>query len=562
MDTYRAFLAIIISFVILLGYQYFFVGFDQPAAVKETTEQTPGQAAPPAPAQQPAAPAVAPAATAVAPVPAVTYDRTPKDITIDTDLYTAILSEDGGTITSFVLKKHKESHDKASPGMQLVKTTAAEGFPLDFSWGSAVGTRVLYGSNLPSLTLSAAKGKAELRMTADAGHGLQVERVYTFDNSNYLIDLSVTVKNLSDNLLQGMPQLGLVNTRFEGVASPADRFLFGGPAAFVNGTLEEIKADDFESGPKTLQGAIEWAGYEGNYFLCALVPKDGAGASFTMQGTDMLARMELAGPLDTLQPRTEKTYAYHVYYGPKKLTMLKSIGYNLDRSVNFGWFDVIAKPTLWLLNMFYSFCRNYGISIILVTILFKGVFWPISQKGLKSMKNMQKLQPKMVKIKEKYKSDPTRMNQEVMSLYKTYKVNPLGGCLPMVLQIPVFFALYKVLLQSIELRHAPFMLWITDLSAPDRLWIGFDLPYLGGLPVLTLLMGASMFLQQKLSPTTADPMQAKIMMFLPVIFTFMFLNFASGLVLYWFINNLLSILQQVLINRESKKPATTTPATT
>lgn len=561
MDTYRAFLAIIISFVILLGYQYFFVGFDRPPAVNETTAQSPGQTAQPAPAQQPAPSATAQSVAGVGPAPAVAYDRTPKDIIIDTDLYTATLSEDGGTITSFVLKKHKESHDEDSPGMQLVKTTAAEGFPLEFSWGSAVGARVLYTSNVPSLILSADKSKAELRMTADAGHGLQVERIYTFDNSNYLIDLSITVKNLSDNLLQGTPQLGLVNTRFEGVSSPADRFLFGGPAAFINGVLEEVSADDFETGAKTLQGAIDWAGYEGNYFLCALVPLDGAGSSFTMQGNEALARMQLAGPLDTLQPRTEKHYDYHVYYGPKKLTMLKSIGYNLDRSVNFGWFDIIAKPTLWLLNMFYSFCRNYGISIILVTILFKAVFWPISQKGLKSMKNMQKLQPKMVKIKEKYKSDPTKMNQEVMSLYKTYKVNPLGGCLPMVLQIPVFFALYKVLLQSIELRHAPFMLWITDLSAPDRLWIGFDIPYLGGLPVLTLLMGASMFLQQKLSPTTADPMQAKIMMFLPVVFTFMFLNFASGLVLYWFINNLLSILQQVLINRESNKP-TTTPATT
>jgi YidC/Oxa1 family membrane protein insertase len=173
------------------------------------------------------------------------------------------------------------------------------------------------------------------------------------------------------------------------------------------------------------------------------------------------------------------------------------------------------------------------------------------------MKNMQKLQPKVVKLKEKYKDDPTRMNQEMMNLYKTYKVNPLGGCLPMVLQIPVFFALYKVLLQSIELRHAPFMLWINDLSAPDRLFLGFDIPYLGGLPVLTLLMGASMFLQQKMTPTTADPTQAKIMMFLPLIFTVMFVNFASGLVLYWFVNNLLSILQQYLINRKNKPvPAT------
>ena len=563
MDTYRAFLAIIISFVILLGYQYFFVGFDQPVPVSETTEQSaqqPGQAAPVQPAQTAAAP-VAQVSAEVSPVPAKAYDRTPKEITIDTDLYTAILSEDGGTITSFVLKKHKESHDKDSTGMQLVKTTAAQGFPLQFSWGSAVGARVLYNSDVQSLKLSADKTKAELRMQAEAGNGLVVERVYTFDNTNYLIDLSVTVKNLSGNILQGIPQLGLVNTRFEGVASPSDRFLFGGPVAFLDGGLQEVSAKDFADGPKTLQGVIEWAGYEGNYFLCALVPKDGAGSSFTMQGTEALAATQLAGALDTLQPQTEKSYDYHIYYGPKKLKMLQSIGYNLDRSVNFGWFDVIAKPTLWLLNMFYSFVHNYGIAIILVTVLFKAVFWPISQKGMKSMKNMQKLQPKMVKIKEKYKSDPTKMNQEVMSLYKTYKVNPLGGCLPMVLQIPVFFALYKVLLQCIELRHAPFMLWITDLSAPDRLWIGLNIPYVGGLPVLTLLMGASMFLQQKLSPTTADPTQAKIMMFLPVVFTFMFLNFASGLVLYWFINNLLSILQQVLINRESNKPAST-PATT
>ena len=564
MDTYRAFLAIIISFVILLGYQYFFVGFDKPVPVSEKTEQSAEQTAQPAatPSEQKPAVATPAQAPAAAPLPAVAYDRKPKDITVDTDLYTATISEDGGTITSFILKKQRETHAKDSPGMQLVKTTAAEGFPLQFAWGSAVGERVLYDSNVQNLKLSADKNKAELRMTADAGNGLAVERVYTFDNKNYLIDLLVTVKNHSDNILQGVPQLGLVNTRFDGVVSPSNRFLFGGPVAFLDGGLQEVKAKDFADGPKTLQGAIEWAGYEGNYFLCAIVPKDGAGSSFTMQGTEMLASTKLSGTLETLQPGAAKSYDYHVYYGPKKLQMLKSVGYNLDRSINFGWFDVIAKPTLWLLNFFYSFVHNYGVAIIMVTVLFKGVFWPISQKGMKSMKNMQKLQPKMAKIKEKYKSDPTKMNQEVMSLYKTYKVNPLGGCLPMVLQIPVFFALYKVLLQCIELRHAPFMLWITDLSAPDRLWLGFNIPYVGaGIPVLTLLMGASMFLQQKLSPSTADPTQAKIMMFLPVVFTFMFLNFASGLVLYWFINNLLSILQQVLINRGSKKTAALPDAT-
>lgn len=557
MDTYRAFLAIIISFIILVGYQYLFVGFDQPVAVDEQSlAQQPvpsGQAA----VNTPVAPTAA--SPVVAPPKAMAYDREPREIRVETDLYSATLSEDGGTITSFILKNYKETHDAESLGMQLVKTDASQGFPLQFSWGSAVGDRILYASDVEALRLSAGKDKGQLVLSADAGNGLTVVRTYSFDNDTYLIDLSVKVINGSGSILQGIPTLGLVNKRFEGTdTSPANRFLFGGPAAYINGELNEVKADEFEEGPFVLQGAIDWAGYESNYFLCAVVPTEDNGKTFTIQGTEELASSQLAGSLDTLQAGAEKEYNYHVFYGPKKLKMLKEIGYNLDRSVNFGWFDVIAKPALWLLNTFYSVVHNYGIAIILVTMLFKAAFWPISQKGMKSMKNMQKLQPKMAKLKEKYKGDPTKMNQEVMSLYKTYKVNPLGGCLPMLLQIPVFFALYKVLLQSIELRHAPFMLWITDLSAPDRLYIGFDLPYLGGLPVLTLLMGASMFFQQKLTPTTADPTQAKIMMFLPVVFTFMFLNFASGLVLYWFVNNLLSILQQVLINRDTKKSAATT----
>ena len=160
-------------------------------------------------------------------------------------------------------------------------------------------------------------------------------------------------------------------------------------------------------------------------------------------------------------------YNYQVYFGPKRITTLREAGHDLERIVNFGWFDKIARPALYLLNFFYSYVGNYGVAIILVTVLIKILFWPIAQKGLKSMKNMQKIQPKMAKLKEKYKNDSAQLNQEMMNLYKTYKVNPLGGCLPMFLQIPVFFALYKVLLQAIELRHAPFMLWINDLSAPD-----------------------------------------------------------------------------------------------
>ena len=230
--------------------------------------------------------------------------------------------------------------------------------------------------------------------------------------------------------------------------------------------------------------------------------------------------------------------------------MLQPLKLELDQAVNFGFFDIISKPLLWVLKFFNGFMHNYGWAIIVLTILVKILFWPLTHKSYKSMKDMQKLQPKMAKIREKYKDNREKMNQEMMALYKTYKVNPMGGCLPMVIQIPVFFALYSLLGYAIELRHAPFLLWINDLSAPDRLPIGVMIPYVGnGIPVLTLLMGASMFIQQKMTPTTGDPTQAKLMLFLPVIFTFMFINFASGLVLYWLVNNVLSIGQQYYINK-------------
>ncbi|MBU0959891.1 MAG: membrane protein insertase YidC, partial [Proteobacteria bacterium] len=384
-----------------------------------------------------------------------------------------------------------------------------------------------------------------------SGNGLSIERTYTFNKDSYVMELAVRVKNISSGVLQGSAELHQSNTPFRDSGQPGSQFLFVGPAYYMHDSLTEVKAGDYEDGPKTVEGPMDWAAYEGTYFMCGIIPVGDSVISTTMQkfGEEGV-RMKVNSTLDTLQAGEEKVYSYKLYFGPKKLDILKSVGSNLNKAVNFGWFDVIAQPTLWLLNIFHGIFKNYGIAIILVTIIFKAVFWPITQKGLKSMKNMQKLQPKMVKLKEKYKNDPTRMNQEVMNLYKTYKVNPLGGCLPMVLQIPVFFALYKVLLMCIELRHAPFMLWITDLSAPDRLPIGIDIPYLGGIPVLTLLMGGSMFLQQKMTPTTADPTQAKIMLFLPILFTFMFVNFASGLVLYWFVNNLLAILQQQLLNRQ------------
>ena len=548
MDNFRVLLAIALSVAIIVGYQYFFVGFSStPPPAKQDAAQT----------QSPASPtAVVPAASAApsAPKPSASPAKPGRDITVCTDLFTAVLSENGAALKSLMLNHYKESIKKDSPGKEVVTNTPEEGYPLKFSWGDLVADDLLYHADTSGLDLRSGAKNTTLVMRADAGNGIVVERRYGFDRDSYLFSVDITVRNTGDHPVQGIPNLLQINAPFEQGYSPADRFLFKGPIAFINGKRLEFPAKEFAHGPKTEQGNIEWAGYEGNYFLRAIVPGESDGASFAMRGDDKLTITTLSGKLETIAPGAEKKYSYQVFYGPKKIRQLQAIGHNLEYSVDFGWFDILARPMLmWLLIPVYSVVKNYGVAIILVTILFKLVLWPISQKGLKSMKNMQKLQPKMVKLKEKYKGDPTRLNQEVMNLYKTYKVNPMGGCLPIIVQIPIFFALYKVLLQSIELRHAPFMMWINDLSAADRLPVGFDIPYLGGLPVLTLLMGASMYYQQKITPTTADPTQAKIMMFMPVLFTFMFLNFPSGLVLYWLVNNLLSILQQKLILREAGK---------
>jgi YidC/Oxa1 family membrane protein insertase len=547
MDIYRTFLAIIISFVILFGYNAYFGGFGPEANPQEVVapEVVVDEAVtkPVISAPLPVAPSAASSGNMVRP------DRDARGVQVDTDLYTATISEDGGSIRSFVLHDYKETSAEDSLGMEMVKVDGSQGFPLEFSWGSVAPTATFYDAGGSEVSFQGNSGHLVMK---GQGNGLEVEKQYTFSKDSYLMELQVRVKNVSSGALQGAAALYQSNVPFR-EKGPGSRLLFIGPAYFMADSLTEIASDTYEDGPSTITGHMDWMGYEGTYFICAVLPQEGSTRSMTVSSFgEAGVKMQANSDLDTLQPGEEKIYSYKLYFGPKKLDILKTVGSNLNKALNFGWFDVIAQPTLYLLNFFYSIFRNYGIAIILVTVIFKAVFWPITQKGLKSMKNMQKLQPKMAKLKEKYKGDPTRMNQEVMNLYKTYKVNPLGGCLPMVLQIPVFFALYKVLLMCIELRHAPFMLWIGDLSAPDRLYIGFDIPYVGGIPVLTLFMGASMFLQQKMTPTTADPTQAKIMMFLPVLFTFMFVNFASGLVLYWFVNNLLAILQQQLINRQSK----------
>lgn len=551
MDMYRAFLAIIISFVILVGYQYLFVKptVEQPTPEQQLQQESAvqnqgkGSDASEVTLEQP---------SSIAPLSEVKIDQSARDITIDTPLYKAVINEQGGGFKSFLLKGYNTSNKADSDFMQLVQTDLPAELPILFSLGSNIIPGLpVFRSEKETLTVEEGAGKQNLVMSTSLPGDLELVRTMAVDPESYLIDVTYTLKNNSPNALLTSPVISLTNRPFAEVTA-ASRFMFSGPVAFVNNELQEVKGKKISKGDQSFQGNVSWAAYEDNYFICAVMPQTEGQRIVSISAADETVRTAIGDTQTAIEAGSQKEFKYVMYFGPKKLSILNQAGPDLSRAINFGWFDVLARPMLWLLNFFHTYLKNYGVAIILLTILIKGIFWPITQKGMKSMKNMQKLQPKVAKLKEKFKDDPQKMNQEMMALYKTYKVNPLGGCLPMFLQIPFFFALYKVLLMSIELRHAPFMLWINDLSAPDRLWIGFDIPYLHGIPVLTLLMGASMYLQQKMTPTTADPTQARIMQMLPIIFTFMFLNFASGLVLYWFVNNLLSILQQQLINRQTR----------
>ncbi|MCI5221963.1 MAG: membrane protein insertase YidC [Candidatus Electrothrix sp. AR4] len=551
MDMQRAFLAIIISFIILIGYQYYFVPVQTPLVPNHDIQQQ-GNAptdAPPAATGSASLPNVTPVTKTA---PTVELNPTARDITIQTPLYTAVFFEQGGGLKSFVLKKYQVAKADDAALMEMITTSNPAELPMIFSLDSgSVSDLPFFKSDTYSLNVVEG-GQAELSMIAnDISTGIKIERHLTFTADSYLIDSRYTVTNTGSIPLQISPAMAMTNAPFES-GSSSSRYMFSGPVAYVNNELIEIKPKKLDQGPVPLQGTVSWAAHVDNYFMCALIPEKSNSALATVNLiAENTVRTVLTDGITKLTPGASKIFQYEGYFGPKKLAYLKQTGYDLPEAINFGWFDILAKPMLMLLNTFYAILGNYGIAIILLTCLIKGAFWPITQKGMKSMKNMQKLQPKIAKLKEKYKENPTEMNKEMMALYKTYKVNPVGGCLPMIIQVPFFFALYRVLMAAIELRHAPFMLWINDLSAPDRLMIGFDIPILHGIPVLTILMGASMFLQQKMTPTTADPTQAKIMQFLPIIFTAMFINFASGLVLYWFVNNLLSILQQQLINRQT-----------
>jgi YidC/Oxa1 family membrane protein insertase len=368
-----------------------------------------------------------------------------------------------------------------------------------------------------------------------------VKRTFTFYNNEYKIDIKDETSGFRDYWIT-------LGTDF-GISDSKSRYTHVGPVLLEHSNREDFNAFEMDKA-ETYKEGVKWIAQEDKYFFAALVPTSSIKEARVWQVKDSTI-IALRG-----KPGVD---SFILYAGPKEQETLEKLGVGLEHIIDFGFFSIIARPIFWLLKFFYKLIGNYGWAIIIVTIILRIPFIPLFEKSQKSMKRMQEMQPRMAELKEKYKKDSQKMNKEMMELYRKHKINPVSGCLPLLLQLPIFFALYRILLSAIELRDAPFILWIKDLSAPDALFghIPSVVPIIGGFAVgpLPIVMGISMFIQQKMTPTTADPRQAKLFMFMPVVLTFVFLNFASGLVLYWFVSNLLSIGQQFYTNRKVAKEA-------
>jgi len=483
---------------------------------------------------------------------AQTAEDPAREITVDTPFYQVRISAKGASFTSYILKRYREAVDPESPQKQLIPETFKKGVIRTTLMGQSLPGMdgAVYSTSQTADQIELSGEKQALAFKWVAENGTIVTKTYTFDPDSYLIDLKVELTNAAERVLKDQLALSIRKPKEEDSG-----YGFVGPSALIDEKLEQVKIKKIED-KNEFKGNIKWVSIEDRYFLSSIIPGSEISGSMKLALNDNVVVNQLVNPMFEIYPGEKQAFQFFVFMGPKSMDLLNSLGHDMGKALNFGFFNLIAKPCLWFMNKIYSVIPNYGIAIIILTIFTKILLWPLGNKSYKSMSEMKKLQPLMTEIREKYKGDKQKMNQELMALYRTYKVNPMGGCLPMVLQIPVFFALYRMLYQAIELRHAPFLLWINDLSAPDRLFnFGFSIPFMEppyGIPVLTVIMGATMLLQQKMSPPPGDPTQAKMMMLMPVVFTFIFINFSSGLVLYWLVNNVLSISQQYYVQQKAK----------
>jgi YidC/Oxa1 family membrane protein insertase len=482
--------------------------------------------------------------TAMSPGPPLMFE-------VDTDLYTATITTKGARLLSFRLKHYKETVDKDSPPYDVI----AQGERLPMALVVNRGDKIFADHGVDYTTESPARvdvspgAGTTITFTADTKEGLKLTKRFTFRDGSYLFDVDAEVGGATPDI----KAIGFtMNQPLTERASEKSYRDYPMLEAEVDGKVLNEYQKQLEKGVAPVEGDIAFAGIGDRYFLAALIPKAPKKGELRMEYSGGDARAEL------LFPGAHKV-STAAYMGPKELNLLEAASPELSKAINFGWFSVLAIVFLRALQILHTIVPNYGWDIILLTLLVRLATLPASIKAQRSALRMQRLAPQVEKIRAKYKDDSTTLNREMMELYKRNHVNPLGGCIPTAIQFPILYGLYEALLNSIELRHAPFIGWITDLSAPDCLPIAWMPKVPGidchGLPVLVLLMGVSTFVQQWMMPKAGDPNQQKMMMWMPIFFTVLFIALPAGLSLYYFASNLLGIIQQFVLNREFKQYA-------
>jgi YidC/Oxa1 family membrane protein insertase len=464
-------------------------------------------------------------------------------IRIETDLYRGEIDTVGGDLRKLVLTQHLADDsddnfillDDAAAPLLYVAQTGLIG-------GDLPTHRSVFTSAADSYKMTEGSDRLEVRLTWTNEAGLQVDKVYAFKRDSYAIDVDYHITNNSASALTPSVYYQILHDNQSNQGSFMMPTFTGGAYFTDADKFKKISFSDMAKSNLSKNTKDGWVGLVQHYFVSAWVPKEGVSREFyTKQLSGNVFSIGSVSALGEIAPGASAGMSAKFYSGPQTQSQLKAVAPGLEYTVDYGWLTIIAAPLFWVLSSIHKLVNNWGVAIILLTVLIKLAFYPLSAASYRSMAHLRELTPRLQSMKEKFGDDRQKMQQAMMELYKTEKINPLGGCLPILVQIPVFIALYWVLLGSVEMRHAPFMLWIQDLSAID--------PYY----VLPILMGLTMIIQTKLNPKPTDPIQAKVMMIMPVVFSVFFFFFPAGLVLYWLVNNILSIAQQWHINRATER---------
>jgi YidC/Oxa1 family membrane protein insertase len=556
MDNLRLILLLSLGVVLFLIYQAWMEDYGRiPQAPVTTASEQPLSAPTGDDSEQPALPSDAPNAPPAMPLAATGQSGDTGDtgkaaeiITVETDVVKAEISSRGGTLQALWLKKYAEIAGQPDKPLQLLKPNDPNMFIVQSGLLGAADSglpthNALFSADRTAYTLADGDDAVQVTLVWTGEDGLVVTKRYRFERGSYLIHTEQRVDNGSDSAvaLRNYDQL----QRTDLIDPNKSRFVNTYTGAVYYGPETKYKRESFDAmakEPLDLAVTGGWIAMIQHYFMAAWIPEADQEQTFYTKvvGGDRYIIGQYS-PSVTVAPGGSQSFETRLFVGPKLQDRLDTIAPGLELAVDYGWLTVLAKPIFWLMEAIYGLVGNWGWAIIILTILIKLAFYKLSEASYKSMAHMRQVAPRLKALKDRYGDDKERLNQAMMELYKKEKINPLGGCLPILVQIPVFIALYWVLLESVELRHAPFMLWIDNLTAPDP-WF-----------VLPVIMGVSMFVQQKLNPPPPDPMQEKIFMALPFVFTVFFAFFPAGLVLYWTVNQLLSIAQQWYITRQIEK---------